>query len=57
MDTVNVNIRNRFHSSKKNSSVSENAETTINIGDNLFSLMLVTIAAFGVWAVSAVLFL
>lgn len=56
MDSVNVNIRNRFHTSRKNK-ISENVETTINIGDNLFSLLLVTIAAVGVWAVSAVLFL
>ncbi len=56
MDTVNVNVRNKIHSSKNTKKISENAETTINIGDNLFSLMLISIAALGVWAISAVLF-
>ena len=57
MDTVNVNVRNKLHSSKNKKVASQNAETTINIGDNLFSLMLISIAAFGVWAISTVIFL
>lgn len=56
MDSVNVNIGNRYQSSKKNVAP-EVPETSIGIGDNLFSLMLISIAAVGVWAVSAVLFL
>ncbi len=55
MDSVNVNIGNRYKSSKKNS-VSDNPSANVRVGDNLFSLMLVGIAALGVWAVSAVLF-
>ncbi len=57
MDTVNVNVRNKIHSSRNKKTSSENAETTINIGDNLFSLMLISIAAIGIWAISAVMFL
>lgn len=54
MDSVNVNIGNRYKSSKKNS-ISDNVN--VRVGDNLFSLMLVGIAAVGVWAISVVLFL
>ena len=56
MESVNVNIRKvKFHPSKK--VATGNAETTLKIGDNLFSLMLITFAAVGAWAISAVLLL
>ena len=56
METMNVNVRKvRFHSSRKVNH--ENGESGINIGDNLFSLMLISIAAVGIWAMSAVLLL
>ncbi len=56
MDAVNVNVRKvKFHPSKKVATV--NGETTVKIGDNLFSLMLITFAAVGAWAISAVLLL
>lgn len=55
MDSVNVNVGNRYKSSKKNS-ISDNSSANLRVGDNLFSLMLISIAALGVWAISAVLF-
>lgn len=60
MDTVNVNVKkSRINSSsrKTGSAFPQEAETSINIGDNLFTLMLVAISAFGLWAVTAVLLL
>ncbi len=56
MDSVNVNVGNNYKSSRKNS-ISDDSNINVRVGDNLFSLMLVAIAAVGVWAVSAVLFL
>lgn len=60
MDTINVNVKkSRIQSSRKHPEIvtGEKTETTMNIGDNLFSLMLITIAAAGIWAISAVLLL
>lgn len=54
METVNTR-KVRYNSSKKSDYGKE--EITVSIGDNLFSLMLITFAAIGVWAVSAVLLL
>lgn len=60
MDTINVNVKkSKISTPKRERKIMGlgEAETTINIGDNLFTLMLVGIAAFGAWAISAVFLL
>lgn len=59
MNTANVNVnRNEIRNPRKISQgTTERTSAGFNIGDNLFTLMLVAIASFGIWAATAVLLL
>lgn len=59
MDAINVNVKKtkiRASRERRGFVDSQEAGSAINIGDNLFTLMLIGIAALGIWAITAVAF-